>query len=173
MKIPTIETDRLLLRALSPDDAEALHLIYGQEEVRRYFPRPGPVPMEKVEDEIARDLEHWEEHGYGWWAVEPLDRRVLAGWAGLKYLPETSETEVAGLLAREYWGQGLAVEAAREGLRFGFESHRLDIIIGLAHPDNLRSRRVLEKLGMSYTGEAEYFNFVVSRYVLKRPSQTI
>jgi ribosomal-protein-alanine N-acetyltransferase len=170
MKIPTVKTDRLLLRALRPGDAGALHMIYEPEEVRRYFPRPGPMPMDKVMDEITRDLEHWEKHGYGWWAVETLAKEALAGWAGLKYLPETSETEVAGLLAREYWGQGMAVEAAREGLRFGFEDHGLKVIIGLAHPDNTRSRRVLEKLGMSYTGEAEYFNFTVCRYVLESPS---
>jgi RimJ/RimL family protein N-acetyltransferase len=126
--------------------------------------------MEKVESEIAENLEHWEDHGYGWWAVESLARSGLIGWLGLRYLPETEETEVAGLLSHRYWGLGLAVEGALEAIRFGFVDHGLGAIIGLALPENSRSRRVLEKLGMSYKGEAEYFNTTVCRYVLERSS---
>jgi RimJ/RimL family protein N-acetyltransferase len=167
MSIPTIRTSRLLLRPLSAGDAATLHSIYSQENVRRYFPRPGPLPLEKVKEEIAGNLEHWKEHSYGWWAVESLAGSGLIGWIGLRYLPETAETEVAGLLAEEFWGRGLAVEGAMEGLRYGFEELRLKTIIGLALPDNSRSRRVLEKLGMTYTGEAEYFDITVCRYVLE------
>jgi RimJ/RimL family protein N-acetyltransferase len=123
--------------------------------------------MEKVEAEIAGNIEHWKEHGCGWWAVESLARSGLIGWIGLRYLPETAETEVAGLLARRYWGMGLAVEGAQEAMRFGFEDLRLKSIIGLALPDNSRSRRVLEKLGMNYTGESEYFGITVCRYALE------
>jgi ribosomal-protein-alanine N-acetyltransferase len=167
MNIPTIRTSRLQLRALRPGDAAALHCIYSEKTVRRYFPRPGPVPLKKVEEEIAGDLRHWEEHGYGWWAVEPLDGSGIIGWIGLKYIPETDETEVAGLLAKEFWGRGLAVEGAAEGLRYGFEELGLKAIVGLAHPGNARSRRVLEKLGMFYTGEKEYFGITVCRYLLR------
>ena len=165
--MPTIRTRHLLLRTLRGGDAAALHRIYSQEDIRRYFPRPGPVPLEKVEEDIAGNLRHWEKHGYGWWAVESRAGSGLIGWIGLRYLPETDETEVAGLLAKEFWGRGLAVEGAVEGLRYGFEELHLKAIIGLAHPGNSRSRRVLEKLGMSYTGEKEYFGITVCRYVIE------
>jgi RimJ/RimL family protein N-acetyltransferase len=167
MEIPTTKTERLLLRPLRGADAAALHRIYAEKDVRRYFPRPGPVPLEKVESEIAGNAEHWEKHGYGWWAVESLGKSGLIGWLGLRYLPETGETEVAGLLSRRYWGMGLAVEGAKEALRFAFEDLGLESVIGLALPENSQSRSVLEKLGMSYTGDDEYFGCTVSRYVLE------
>jgi ribosomal-protein-alanine N-acetyltransferase len=170
MSAPTIKTPRLVLRAFRNDDDRALHEIYSQEGVLRYFPNPQPPPLEKIREIIAGQLAHWGKHGLGWWAVETIEGRELIGWNGLQYLPDTGETEVAGLLGRAYWGKGLAVEAAVEGLRYAFETLGLEAVIGLAHPKNARSLRVLEKLGMSFTNQAEYFGMTVARYIIDAPS---
>ncbi len=170
MKAPTIKTPRLVLRAFRSDDARALHDIYRQEGVLRYFPNPQPPPLAKIREIIAGQLSHWEKYGLGWWAVETLEGKELIGWNGLQYLPDTSETEVAGLLGRAHWGKGIAVEAAMEGLRYAFETLGLEVVIGLAHPKNARSLRVLEKLGMSFTNQAEYFGMTVARYIIDASS---
>jgi RimJ/RimL family protein N-acetyltransferase len=104
--------------------------------------------------------------GYAWWAVELKTTGALAGWNGLQYLPDTRETEIGYLLDRFLWGQGLATEGARVGLRYGFDELRLPEIIALAHPENLASRRVMEKLGMRFAGPAEYFGMQMARYTL-------
>ncbi len=99
---------------------------------------------------MASQQVHWETYGYGNWGVVPAGERVIAGWAGLQFLPELNETEVGFLLDRRCWGKGYATEAARASLQFGFERFHLDHIIALVHPENAASLRVIEKCGMRY-----------------------
>lgn len=166
MKIPTLTTARLILRPFAAEDAGPLQRILAQDQILRYFPRPDPPDRARVERLIDGQLQHWEEHGLGWWAVELAGSGELLGWCGLQHLPETSEVEVGYLLGRPHWGQGLATEAARASLRWGFETHGLRSITGIVHPENAASRRVLEKAGLAFVNEAEYFGMAVCRYVI-------
>jgi ribosomal-protein-alanine N-acetyltransferase len=156
----------LTLRPLRPDDADALHCAMHGRDVMRYFPNAQPPSRRRVSAIIAHQLEHWRDHGYGWWAVEMRDTGAFAGWCGLQFLAETGEIEVAYMLGREFWGRGLATEAALAAIEFGFDELRLDEIVALVHPENTRSRRVIEKLGMAFIAEAVYFGMTVRRYVL-------
>ena len=162
--IPTLRTRRLILRPFEEEDAGTLHQILGEEGILRYFPNPDPPPLERVQRLIAGQLKHWEEHALGWWAVQPLENPKLIGWAGLQFLPETAEIEVAYLLSKARWGQGLATEAARASLRFGFERLRLETIVALVHPENKASQRVIEKLAMTFVDQARYFGLDLYRY---------
>lgn len=166
MPIPTMTTPRLTLRPFSEEDAPALQRILGVEGVLRYFPSPDPPTLERVQRFIAGQLKQWQEHGLGWWAVEPRAEKRLIGWNGLQYLPETGETEVGFLLDKAYWGQGLATEGARVGLLFGFDTLKLEQIIALVHPENEASQRVIAKLGMPLVERTQYFGMDVYRYVL-------
>ena len=164
--IPTLTTARLTLRPFAAADAGPLHRILAQDQVLRYFPRPDPPDMARVEQLISGQLRHWEEHGLGWWAVEPAEGDELLGWCGLQHLPETGEVEVGYLVSRPHWGQGLATEAARAALRFGFETCGLRSIVGIVHPENVASQRVLEKSGLVLVNKAEYFGMAAYRYVV-------
>jgi ribosomal-protein-alanine N-acetyltransferase len=139
-------------------------------DVLRYFPTPDPPERDRVERLIAHQLKHWEEHRYGWWAVELRESGALLGWNGLQFLPETGETEVGYLLAREYWGRGLATEGAHASVEYGFEHLGLLTIIGITHPENTASQHVLEKLGMTLTGPAHYFGMDCLHFTMDRPS---
>jgi ribosomal-protein-alanine N-acetyltransferase len=168
MTLPTIVTGRLTLRAFTEKDAEPLYHLMNDEEVMRYFPSTTPPNLERVQRLVRMQIEHWDEHGHGWWAATLSSTGELIGWNGLQYLPETDEVEVGYLLGKAYWGRGLATEGAREGLRHGFETLNLDRIVGIVHPENLASRRVLEKLGMSLTGPARYFGMDCLHYWVER-----
>ena len=149
-KIPTIETARLTLRPLESKVAEVLHRINRTEGVLRYFPTTSPPPLEKVQQFIVSQLEHWGTHGYGNWSIVPNGESQIIGWVGLQFLPELKETEVGYLLDAPYWGKGYATEAARASIQYGFEHCGLQEIIALVHPDNVASRRVIEKCAMIY-----------------------
>lgn len=168
MAIPRIITPRLALRPFNLLDTPDLFAILQTPDILKYFPPlKEPLTRERAERIIIHQLKQWEEHGYGWWAVESRETSRLLGWNGLQYLPQTGETEVGYLLSQESWGHGLATEGAIAALEYGFEVHALDEIIGLAHPENKRSQRVLLKLGMHATGLAEYFDMPTDRFVLK------
>jgi ribosomal-protein-alanine N-acetyltransferase len=166
--IPVITTNRLSLRPFEMSDVDTLHRILSDGDILQYFPDPDAPSKTRVKSIIEKQLDHWSEHGFGWWAVEPLNWHEMIGWCGLRYLDETDEVEVAYLLGRNYWRQGLATEAARASLNFGFDELKLEKIIAVVHPENLASRRVLEKLGMGNAENRKYFGMNCIRYYITR-----
>jgi len=169
MDIPTLRTARLLLRPWAAGDAEALFTILGEKDILRYFPNPAPPSLEKVQKYIAHHLTGWQERGYGHWAILSREDGGLLGWSGLEYLPEIKQTEVAYLLSRRVWGKGFATEAARAAIRFRFERAGLEKIIGLVHPDNTRSIRVLEKCGLTFSDRITLWGLELCRYRIGNP----
>lgn len=166
----SVATTRLLLRPMDPTDAPALHALMDDPVAARFFPNPTPPPLERVEKWAARQAASWDERGYGLWAVCLRPGGQVVGWAGLQYLPDTDETEVAYQIDRSHWGQGLASEAARAALDYAFRTLGLAQIVAVVHPENAASIRVIEKAGMRFTGQCEYFGMQVRRYVaLKDP----
>jgi RimJ/RimL family protein N-acetyltransferase len=168
MQIPTVTTKRLKLRPFREEDADRLHEILSEEDILRYFPNPGTPPLDRIRNFIANQLKHWEEHGFGWWAVEPIHDGLLIGWNGLQYLPDTDEIEIGYLLSKSYWNRGLATEGAFAGLEFAFGKLGLKQVVAIVHPENKASQRVIEKLGMGFSHEAEYFGMSVYRYEINR-----
>jgi len=167
MKVPTFETERLVLRPFVEEDAVELHRILNGDDVLKYFPGPGSPPLEKAERFVAHQIKQWEETGYAWWAADLKETERLIGWNGLQFLPETDETEIGFLIDRDSWGQGLTTEAGRVGVRFAFETVGLEELIALAHPENLASQRVIEKLGLAFVEETEYFDMAVRKFAMK------
>jgi ribosomal-protein-alanine N-acetyltransferase len=167
-EIPQIHTPHLFLRPFSLDDSTTLQRIYQDESVLRYFPDPSPPPLDKVERFLIHQQNHWEQYGYGNWAITPESDNVIVGWAGLQYLPELNETEVGYLLEPSFWGKGFATEAALASLRYGFDHFDFMYIIALIHPENIASRRVIEKCGAVYTETLFLWGIQLMRFVVKR-----
>lgn len=154
---PTVvlETPRLMLRHLTVDDLDALFALYRDPEVRRYFPE-GTLTYEETKEELEWIIQvYYGKYGYGLWATVLKETGELIGRCGL--LPWTieqrQEVEVAYLLDKAYWGQGLATEAARAIVRYGFEQLHFSRLICLPEPENKASCRVAEKMGMFFERE--------------------
>jgi RimJ/RimL family protein N-acetyltransferase len=121
---------------------------------------PGPLSREESDAMATRIEAHFEQHGFGLWAVEIADVAPFAGFIGLN-VPRfeahfTPCVEIGWRLDDEFWGRGFASEGARAALAFGFESLQLDEIVSITVPANLRSRRVMEKLGMTHDAIGEF-----------------
>jgi ribosomal-protein-alanine N-acetyltransferase len=152
LHIPSIETDRLTLRPFVPEDVGRLAALLGDPIIMRYMPAREPLSRKDAEASLRRINMLWYANGCGRWAVVCNSDSCMIGWCGLEYLVEVDETEVLYLLDSAYWGKGFATEAAYASLRWGFEELYLDHIIGVAFPENVASRRVLEKTGCTYEG---------------------
>ncbi len=153
MPTPELTTPRLVLRRWRADDAAPMAAINTDPEVMRMLNRP--VDAQAAAGFVDRARSHWEEHGFGWWAVEgrELDfRDELIGFVGVAYptfLPElAARPELGWRLAPRAWGRGLATEAARAAAEDAFTRLELPQLISIIHPRNARSRRVASKLGM-------------------------
>lgn len=157
MVIPTLTSERFILRAFREDDVPALAALHGDPEVMRYLRPNGQVEPRPRQawDYIAGQIGHWTLKGYGKWAMADPDSDALIGRVGYFNAPyEWPGLELGWTIARPLWGKGYATEAARLALDWGFESLKTDEIISAIHPDNAASIRVAERLGESYSRDA-------------------
>jgi ribosomal-protein-alanine N-acetyltransferase len=128
------------------------------------MPNQKPPVWEDIEELINSQKENWRKHNFGVWAVVDKNHQELIGHCGLKFLEYTKEVQIGYLFAKSYWGRGLATEAAEAALKHGFEIAKLDRIVGVSVPENLASRRVMEKVGMQYKRNDYYYNNHVVYY---------
>lgn len=158
-----LETARLKLRKFTLEDADQLYRIYNNSEVMRYVGNYART-KEQTEAELLSMIQHWQQHDFGMWAVIDKQNQILIGRCGLCFLDDTKEVELGYLLDKFYWGRGLATEAAKAALKYGFEVVKLERIVAVAKPENLASRRVMEKVGMKYEKDAHYYDSDVVYY---------
>ena len=148
--IPSLRTERLELRAFRETDLDAFAAICGDPEVMRYIGAGLPLSRTDAWRAMAMYLGHWTLRGYGLWAVVERRTGVLIGRAGLFDPEGWPGLEVSWLLARSHWGAGLATEAGRAAIAYGFDALGVDALISLIAPGNAASIRVAEKLGERY-----------------------
>ena len=154
----TLTTQRLALRQWRPTDLEPFAAVNADPEVMRYLPRvlsrgESEAFVESARGELAR-------RGWGLWALEAREEARFIGFVGLSVpaweAPFTPCTEILWRLARAEWGRGYATEAARECLRFAFETLRLPELVAFTVPANTRSRAVMERLGMRHDPAGDF-----------------
>jgi RimJ/RimL family protein N-acetyltransferase len=158
-----LETERLVLRRLTPDAADALAPIYGDPDVMRYIGDGTAWSRRRTEDALVRWHRFWEDDGFGQLAVERRDDARIVGDVGLlawdtrtwspgsrARIGSDAEIEVGWTLAREFWGHGYAIEAATAVRDWALGELGLSRLVSLIQPGNARSIRVAEKLGERY-----------------------
>lgn len=151
-EFPSLRTARLLLRGFRPADRAPFAALNADPEVMRHF--PSTLTAAESEASVEGIEQHWRRHGFGLWAVERLADGDFLGFVGLAVpgfsAPFTPSVEIGWRLSRAAWGAGYATEGARAALRFGFVDQDLDEIVSFTVPANARSRRVMERLGMTH-----------------------
>ena len=164
---PTIETDRLLLRPFTLDDAEALHTaVYSDPDAMQFLPGGVPRTLKQTERVIAYYIDHWKQRGYGVWAMVHAEDEKLIGQAGLNFIEEINQTEVLYAIAKPYWAQGIATEAARAVCRYAYRSDvGITKVAALVDPENTYSKKVIEKLGMEYRRDLKLWRMKLQMYV--------
>jgi RimJ/RimL family protein N-acetyltransferase len=156
---PFLDTPRLSLREFHADDADDLYRLDGDPRVMRYIGDGSVGTRASVVTALARAARHYRNYpGLGVWPAAERTSGEFVGWFCLKYVPQTVEIEVGYRLLPETWGYGYATEGASALLRYGFEVLGLYRIIGLTHPGNTASQRVLRKAGMRDAGWGHYYD---------------
>ena len=152
-----VETDRLILREFNEKDFEAVYDFGSNLEVNKLT---GDKLIESLEGakNIIKNIwkKEYKKYGYGRWATIYKPDNKIIGFTGLKYLPEFNETDIGFRFLPEYWNKGIATEASKEIIKYGFKNLKLDRIIGIAMPENIGSCKVLEKVGLSFYKKDDY-----------------
>jgi RimJ/RimL family protein N-acetyltransferase len=147
-----------VLRPWRDADLAPFAALNADPRVMEFF--PGVLDRSESEAQVARIRGHFDRHGYGAWAVEVPGVAKFIGYVGLgspRFEAHfTPCIEIGWRLAFQHWGYGYATEAARAAIAFGFEKLRLDEIVSFTVPANLRSRRVMERLGMTHSPTEDF-----------------
>jgi RimJ/RimL family protein N-acetyltransferase len=159
MSLPReLRTDRLWLRRWSLDDRVSFARLNSDPRVVEFL--PGALSREESDALADRIEDHFERHGFGLWAVEIPGITRFAGFIGLSIphfeAPFTPCIEIGWRLDAEHWDSGYATEGARGALAFGFNSLHVEEIVSFTVPANVRSRRVMEKIGMTHTPSDDF-----------------
>lgn len=150
-----LQTERLLLRELNPDDAENFYKLNLNPNVIKYT---GNSAFKDI-DEAKEFLENYQDYklnGFGRWAVIEKSTNEFLGWCGLKYDKNLDETDIGFRFFEEHWNKGLATESAKACIDYGFENLNLKTIIGRAISENIASIKVLEKIGLKFEREFDF-----------------
>ena len=145
--IPTLETERLILRAWRDDDLDSYAAIVADPDTMRFL--GGPMARNDAWRNMAMLIGHWVLRGHGIWAVERKSDGALMGRIGVQRPEGWPAIEVAWVLGRPYQGQGYATEAAKASLDWGFNTLPVAKLISLIDPENLASQAVAKRLGQA------------------------
>jgi RimJ/RimL family protein N-acetyltransferase len=148
-----LETNRLILRRFTTDDAGHLFDLDSDPEVMRFLNGGKPTPRDVVEaDILPRFLQyHGRFPGFGFWAATDKATGDFVGWFSLRLLDEEDlgKASLGFRLRRQFWGQGYATEGVRALIRLGFTALGVHRVTATTYQDNMASRRVMEKAGMT------------------------
>ena len=164
--LPELETERLLLRKMRLDDAEAMFAYASDPEVTRYVLWETHRSVVDSESFLRSATEGYERGDFGGWGVVLKDDGAFVGTCGVDagYAPEHARAELGYVLSREHWGKGLMTEAVRAVIAFGFEQLSLNRIQARCIAENVASARVMEKAGMTHEGTLRESEFIKGAY---------
>lgn len=165
---PQLETKRLVLREMQPDDAEALFRVLSDEEVMRYYdPRPFTT-LEESFQAIERHRRRFEQNEAIRWGITLKGENVVIGNCGFFWEVQNYLAELGYVLSRAYWRQGIMTEALQALLQFGFDTKNLHRIEAEVAVDNIASARTLQKLGFQEEGVLRERLYINERFYDER-----
>ncbi len=165
-----LKTDRLIIREFTAEDLNALASLLGNEQVME-FSIGGPLSWQQTKEYLEqRILPHYAHHGFGLWAV--VYEGQVIGYAGLitQQIDGEKLIELGYRLLPEYWGKGLASEAAGAIAQYAFDQLNLEQIISIVEEKNVRSVSVAKRLGMHHWKDADFHGKIAQIYCLHRVS---
>ncbi|HEY2294579.1 MAG TPA: GNAT family N-acetyltransferase [Thermoanaerobaculia bacterium] len=170
VQVPTLETERLLLRPFRGSDLDDYATLRADPEVLRYLVGAGGEPWDRGRSSrhMAFMIGHWQVWGTGTWAVEHKESGAFLGLVGFSEPEGWPGLELAWALARQHWGHGYATEAAREALAHAFTTWKRERVISLIHPENRASIRVAERIGEKLLDRINHLGREMLRYGIDR-----
>ena len=164
-----IHTSRLKFRPYAMTDLDELHRIFIDPQVRKYLCDDKIMPREWVATEIENNIKCFEQHGFGQWSVFLKENSELIGFCGFRFFYDNPpELQLIYGLSPQYWGKGLATEAAKAMIQYGFTEHKFEQIISATDVGNIASVQVMERIGMKFRDRNTKEGLDVLYYAISR-----
>jgi ribosomal-protein-alanine N-acetyltransferase len=163
---PNLETNRLILRRLNPDDVNEILALRSDPEIMKFIPRPLIKTKEEILEFIAAMDTNINNNSVINWAITTKKKDTLIGMIGFyRMKPENYRAEVGYILSAEFQGQGIITEALKRGIQFGFEEMGLNSIEAVIDPENFGSEKVLLKNNFVKEGHFKEHTFFEGKFL--------
>lgn len=167
--IPTLNTERLLLRAFVKDDLDPFADMVSDPEVMQRATYNGtPMTRSQAWNWLCMMLGHWYMRGFGIWGIEEKESGEFIGRIGLQFLDWFDDVEIVWMLSKSAWGRGLATEGARAAIDYGLTSLALPRIAAVINTENEPSIRLAKRLGMEMEKEVTRQEIPFYQFVIKK-----
>ncbi len=163
-----IETEQLLLRMFRAEDLDTAYKLFSDADVQKYLAPENIRTLEQTKSTLRNLVRRWEERNFGIWCVTHKNSGEAAGYCGFQYFEDTSDVELVFAFLKNYWGNGLATEAAKACLRYWLEELTLEKIVAATSQQNIGSQRVLEKIGMNFVEKSAFHDIDAVTYSVSR-----
>jgi ribosomal-protein-alanine N-acetyltransferase len=167
-----IETEKFILREFLETDVQGIYALDSDPEVHKYLGNKPITSMDAALATIQHVRKQYEENGIGRWAIIDKASNEFMGWAGLKYEQNLRTNfnyyDIGYRLLRKYWGKGIASEAAKVSLEYGFNQLNLNEIFAAAQVDNAASNKILTNIGLKFVETFEFRGAVNNWYKLDK-----
>jgi RimJ/RimL family protein N-acetyltransferase len=170
----TLETVRLRLEPFALAHAGALSLMDSDPAVMRFIGDGSTKPLVETIAAIKRVQDRWDRLGYSWWTIFERSSGTAIGAACLQHLENMDEKplEIGWRLRPASQSKGFATEAGRAIIEFGFGKIGANSLLAVTNPENVRSRKVMERLGMTFRGTETHYGQTCVVFVIERDSPT-
>ena len=163
-QLPTIETTRLFFRQPTPGDHVILDNLWRNEKVRSFL--GGTVTEEAITQRLTTIHNHWNLHHFGLWVILEKTTNKIAGLCGLHHSED--DIEISYMFFPHFWGKGYAREAVITSLDYGFSTLQIDTIVAITQAANIKSRQLLDIVGLQYLNEFERFDAIQCLYKITK-----
>jgi ribosomal-protein-alanine N-acetyltransferase len=167
-----IETEKFILREILETDVEGMYALDSDPEVHKYLGNNPIASMDAALATIQHVRKQYEANGIGRWAIIDKASNEFVGWAGLKYEQNLRTNinyyDIGYRLLRKYWGKGIASEAAKVSLEYGFNQLNINEIFAAAQVDNAASNKILTNIGLKFVETFEFRGAVNNWYKLNK-----
>jgi RimJ/RimL family protein N-acetyltransferase len=165
-----LETQRLVLKWLEPEDIELLVDLDSDPEVMKFITDGKPQTKEHYEKRIPELLKYMAQNpGLGLWTAYLKGTDEFMGWYILKHLPDNGEVEVGFRIKKKFWGTGYSTEAGKALLKHGFGTLGLKKVAAIVRPDNFASQAVIKKIGLQEKGTGTWYGIECLYFELELP----
>jgi len=165
-----LETERLIIKQTTLEDLDNLCVLQSDNEVMKYVGKGVRTPAE-VKHWLEQAFLHHQRHGFSFGSLFEKESGNFIGQGGMMYFDYDDtqpDIEVGYRLSKNYWNKGYATELSKASIAWGFKNLNVNKLTAFINPENEKSRRVLDKVGMNYIGKIKCFNTEVERYEIDR-----
>jgi [ribosomal protein S5]-alanine N-acetyltransferase len=159
-----LETERLLMRQILPEDAQNIFELDNNPNVMQYLGGKTITDINLIHNKIKRIRKEYEDYKIARFAVILKETNEFIGWSGIQFVTEEENNHInyydlGYRLNENFWGKGYGLEAALPWVKYAFEEMKIEILTAGAHEDNIGSNKILQKCGMKYINQYDWETF--------------